>query len=103
MTKLTWDRRDSTPLSYAPRAPKITKEGINYWGYDYKTQHSYPRSRLNHLKKARGEIWPKRSEEETAQKQLRWEQKVRNKEKINSLIKKPHLKMIPIKDNLFTV
>ena len=21
-------------------------EGSNYWGYDYKTQHSYPRSRL---------------------------------------------------------
>ena len=34
---LTWNRRDSTPLSAAPRAP-------------------------NHLKKARGEIWPKRSE-----------------------------------------
>ena len=44
-------------------------EGSNYWGYGYKTQHSYPRSRLNHLKKARGEIWPKRSEEETTQKQ----------------------------------
>ena len=35
---LTWNRRDSTPLSAAPRAP------------------------VNHLKKARGEIWPIRSE-----------------------------------------
>ena len=33
-----------------------------HWGNGYKTQHSYPRSRKNHLKKARGEIWPKRSE-----------------------------------------
>ena len=31
-----------------------TMEGSNY----------YPRSRLNHLKKAKGEIWPKGSEEE---------------------------------------
>ena len=37
-------------------------EGSNYWGYGYKTPHSYPRSWKNHLKKARGEIWPKRSE-----------------------------------------
>ena len=43
-------------------------EGSNYWGHGYKTHHSYPRSRLNHLKKARGEIWPKRSEEETTHK-----------------------------------
>ena len=37
-------------------------EGSNYWGYGHKTQHSYPRSLYNHLKKTRGEIWPKRSE-----------------------------------------
>ena len=37
-------------------------EGSNYWEYGYKIQNSYPRSRQNHLKKARGEIWPKRSE-----------------------------------------
>ena len=37
-------------------------EGSNYWGYGYKTQYSYPRSRKNHLKKVRGEICPKRSE-----------------------------------------
>ena len=72
-------------------------EGSNYWGYGYKTQHSYPRSWLNHLKKARGDIWPKHSEEETTQKLIRWGQKVRN-EKKNSQIKKPHLKMIPIKN-----
>ena len=38
LTMLTWNRRDSTPLS--------AMEGSNYWGYGYKTQHSYPRSRL---------------------------------------------------------
>ena len=43
-------------------------EGSNYCGYGYKTQHSYRRSEVNHLKKARGEIWPKHSEEETTQK-----------------------------------
>ena len=56
-----------------------TMEGSNYWDYGYKTQHYYPRSRLNHLKKARGEIWPKPSEEETTQKLPRWGQKVRKK------------------------
>ena len=25
---------------------RLTMEGSNYWGYGYKTQHSYPRSRL---------------------------------------------------------
>ena len=34
-------------------------EGSNYWGYGYKTQHS--EVAVNHLKKARGEIWPKHS------------------------------------------
>ena len=62
-------------------------ESCNYWGYGYKTQHSYPTSGLNHLKKARSEIWPKRSEEETTQKLLTWGQKVRNKKiKINSCL-----------------
>ena len=28
-------------------------EGSYYWGYGDQTQHSYPMSRLNHLKKAR--------------------------------------------------
>ena len=36
--------------------------------------------------------------EETTQKLPRWGQEVRNKWKINSQIKKPHLKMISIKD-----
>ena len=48
-------------------------EGSNYWGHGYKTQHSYPKSRLNLLKKARGEIWPKRSEEETTQKKKNYQ------------------------------
>ena len=34
---------------------------------------------VNHLKKARGEIWPKLCEEETTQKLPRWGQKVRYK------------------------
>ena len=37
-------------------------EGSNYWGYGYKTQHSY-------LKKARGEIWSKRSEKKQQKKE----------------------------------
>ena len=53
-----------------------TMEGSNYWGYGYKTHHSYPRSRLNHLMKDRGEIWPKHIEEETTQKLPRWGPKV---------------------------
>ena len=75
-------------------------EGSNYWGYGYKTQHSYRRSRLNHLKKARGDIWPKRSEEETTQKKTYQDEDKKSviNKKINFQIKKPHLKMIPIKD-----
>ena len=42
--------------------------------------------------------------EETTQKTTKMRKKVRNKLKINSQIKKPHLKMIPIKDkSLFSV
>ena len=36
--------------------------------------------------------------EETTQKLPRWEKKFAINKKINSQIKKPHLKMIPIKD-----
>ena len=55
---LTWNRRDSTPLSAAPRAPK----------------------------KARGEIWLKRSERRNNTKTTKMREKVRNKgkKKINS-------------------
>ena len=92
LTMLTWNHRDSTPLSAAPRAPN-----------GYKTQHSLSAVAVNHLKKARGEIWPKRSEEETTQKTTKMRtkssQRINLKKKINSQIKKPHLKMIPIKDN----
>ena len=51
------------------------------------------------LKKARGEIWPKRSERRNNTKNYQDEDKKSaiNK-KIKSQIKKPHLKMIPIKD-----
>ena len=74
-------------------------ESSNYWGYGYKTQHSYPRSWLNHLKKARGEIWPKRSERRNNTKTSKMRTESAINKKINSQIKKPHLKMIPIKDN----
>ena len=54
----------------------------------------------NYMKKARGEIWPKRSEKKKQHKNYQDEDKKSaiNK-KINSQIKKPHLKMIPIKDD----
>ena len=59
---------------------------------------------VKHLKNARGEIWPQRNEEETTQKNYQDEDKKsainkKKNNKINFLIKKPHLKMIPIKDN----
>ena len=60
---------------------------------------------VNHLKKARGEIWPKHSERRNntkAKKNYQDEEKksaVYIKKKFNSQIKKPHLKMILIKDN----
>ena len=41
----------------------------NYRGYGYKTQHSSPRVTINHLKKVRGEIWPKCSEKKQQQHQ----------------------------------
>ena len=79
---LTWNRRDSTPLSAAPRAPK----GDQVW------------------KKARCEIWPKRSERRNNAKKKKKknyqdeDKKSAINKKNNSQIKKPHLKMIPIKD-----
>ena len=57
---------------------------------------------VNHLKKARSEIWPKRSEEETThtkKKNYQDEDKKSAKKKINSQIKKTHLRMVPIEDN----
>ena len=62
-------------------------EGSNYWGYGYKTQHSYPRSRLNHLKKARGEIWPKRSEEETTKKKKKKKKNYQDEDKKSAINK----------------
>ena len=55
---------------------------------------------VNHLKKARSEIWPKRRERRNNTKLPRWEQKSAINKKIISQIKKPHLKMIPIKDKI---
>ena len=51
-----------TPLSAASWAPKATMEGSNYWGYGYGYSAFLSEVAVNHLKKARGEIWPKRSE-----------------------------------------
>ena len=100
LTLLTWNHRDSMPLSAAPRAPK-SNQGWSFWSY--KSLSSLPLSGpyrifvivfnwnhfemrflnlrinfyllrtfcphlgsffvfFNHLKMARGEIWPKRSE-----------------------------------------
>ena len=68
---LTWNRRDSTPLSAAPCAPKGDLEWI-FWSYKslsgllesgpYRISTFLSEVAVNHLKKARGEIWPKRSE-----------------------------------------
>ena len=56
------------------------------------------------LKKARGEIWPKRSERRNNTKNYPDEdKKFAINKKVNSQIKKPHLKMIPIKDNLWSL
>ena len=75
-------------------------EGSNYWGYSYKTQHSNPRSRLitwrsPEVKFGRNVVKKKQHknyEDEDKKSAI-------NKNKTNSQIKKPHLKMIPIKDN----
>ena len=55
---------------------------------------------LSAAPQARGEIWLKRSEEETNHKKnnLDEDKKSAINKKNNSQIKKPHLKMIPIKD-----
>ena len=75
-------------------------DGSNYWGYGYKTQHSYPISRL---------ITGRRSEVKFGRNVVKKKNNTKNyqdedkksaiNKKINSQIKKPHLKMIPIKDN----
>ena len=57
-----------------------TMEGSNYWGYGYKTQHSYLRSRLITWKRSEVKIGRNVVKEENIQKLLpRWGQKVRNK------------------------
>ena len=57
---------------------------------------------VNHLKKARGEIWPKRSERRNNTKKPYQDEDKKSaiNKKNNSQIKKPHLKMIPIKRQL---
>ena len=80
-------------------------EDSNYW--DTVTRLSIPirGHGKNHLKKARGEIWPKHRERRNNTKTTKMRTKSPQYIKINSQIKKPHLKMIPIKDkynHLFT-
>ena len=63
---------------------------------------------VNHLKKARGENWPKHSERRNNTKNYQDEDKkssiyIYKKKKINSQIKKPYLKMIPIKCNIYVI
>ena len=74
-------------------------KGSNYWGYGYKTQHSYPRSQLITWRRPEVKFgWNvvKKKQHENYQDENK--KSVINK-KINSQIKKPHLKIIPIKDN----
>ena len=56
-----------------------TMEGSNYWGYGYKTQHSYSRSRLITWRRPEVKFGRNVVKEETKQKLPRWGQKVRNK------------------------
>ena len=68
-------------------------------GYGYKTQHSYPRSRLITWRRPEGEIWLERSE--INNKNLQDEDK-KSAIKNNTPIKKSYLKKkkrIPNKDN----
>ena len=68
-------------------------EGSNYWGYGYKTQHFYPRSRLitwrrPEVKLGRNAVKKKKKknyQDEDKSPQLK-------RKKINTQIKKPHLK-----------
>ena len=76
---LTWNRKDSTPLSAAPRAPK----GDQRWIFgSYKSNYLFSLSGLP-------QSGPYQDEDK----------KSAINKNINSQIKKPHLKMIPIKDN----
>ena len=78
-------------------------EGSNYWGYSYKTQHFYPRSRL--ITWRRPEVRFGRNV--VKKKQLKNYQDEDKKsainKKISSQIKKPYLKTISIKANWFSL
>ena len=74
-------------------------ESSNYWGYGYKTQHSYLRSQLITWRRPEVKIGRnvvKKKQHKNYQDEDK--KSARNEKKINSQIKKPHLKMIPIKD-----
>ena len=68
-------------------------EGSNYWGYGYKTQHSYSEVAVNHLKKAKGEIWPKRSEKETTHTQKK-KKNYEDEDKKSAINKKLILRLV---------
>ena len=72
-------------------------ECSNYWGNGYKTQHSYPKSRLITWRRPEvkfGRNVVKKKQHKNYQDE---DKKSAINKKNNYQIKKPHLKMIPIK------
>ena len=74
-------------------------EGSNYWGYGYNTLHSYPRSRFIPWRRPEVKFGRNALKKKQHKNYQDEDKKSAINKKINSLIKKPHLKMIPIKDN----
>ena len=74
-------------------------EGSNYWGYGYKTQHFHPMSRLKSSEEGQrwnlAETWWKKKQHKKNYQDEDKTSTIDKKLKINSQIKKPHLKMIP--------
>ena len=73
-------------------------EGRNYWGYGYKTQHSYPRSRLITWRRPEAKFGRNVVKKKQHKNYQDEDKKSAMNKKNNSQIKKPHLKMIPIKN-----
>ena len=73
-------------------------EGSNYWGIRLQDSAFLSEVAVNHLKKARGEIWPKRSEKKHKKIDYQDDDKINKKQlilRLRSLISK----RIPNKDN----
>ena len=60
-------------------------EGSNYWGYGYKTQHSYPRSRLIAWRRPGVKFGRNVVRRNNKKNPSRWGQKVRNKKLISQV------------------